>query len=31
MLQNHGQKLKIIVFRNNQPLLLELKVGSILK
>lgn len=31
LLQNHGQKLNIIVFRNNKPLLLELKVGSILK
>jgi hypothetical protein len=31
LLQNHGQKLNIIVFRDNKPLLLELKVGSILK
>lgn len=31
LLQHHGQKLNIIVFRNNKPLLLELKVGSILK
>ncbi len=31
MLQNHGEKLNIIVFRNNQPNLLVLRVGSILK
>lgn len=31
LLQTAGQRVKIIVFRNNQPLLLELKVGSILK
>jgi hypothetical protein len=31
LLQHHGQKLSIIVFRNNKPLLLELRVGSILK
>ena len=31
MLQNHGERLKIIVFRNSQPMLFELKVGSILK
>jgi Aspartyl protease/PDZ domain len=31
MMQTPGQRVKIIVFRNNQPLLLELKVGSILK
>lgn len=31
MLQNPGEKLKIIIFRNNQPAMIELKVGSILK
>jgi PDZ domain/Aspartyl protease len=31
LLQNHGQKLRIIVFRNSAPRMLELKVGTILK
>jgi hypothetical protein len=31
MLQNPGEKLRVIVFRNNQPTMFELKVGSILR
>jgi C-terminal processing protease CtpA/Prc len=31
LLQNHGEKLKVVIFRNNQPTMLELKVGSIIK
>lgn len=31
LLQNTGEQLKVIIFRNNQPTMLQLKVGSILK
>jgi len=31
MMQTAGEKLRILIFRNTQPRLIELKVGSILK
>jgi hypothetical protein len=31
LLQNAGEKVRILIFRNNQPQMVELKVGSILK
>jgi hypothetical protein len=31
LLQNAGEKVRILIFRNNQPQMIELKVGSILK
>lgn len=31
MLQNAGEKVKILIFRNTQPMMIELKIGSILK
>ncbi len=31
LFQNVGEKVKVLVFRNSQPIMLELKIGSILK
>jgi len=31
LMQTAGEKLRILIFRNTQPRLIELKVGSILK
>jgi len=31
LLQNAGERLRIIVFRNNQPMMVDLRVGSILR
>ena len=31
LMQNAGERLSVLIFRNNQPQLIELKVGSILK
>lgn len=31
LLQNTGEKVRILIFRNNQPQMVELKIGSILK
>ncbi len=31
MMQNAGEKIRVLIFRNNQPQLIELRIGSILK
>jgi hypothetical protein len=31
LLQNAGEKVRILLLRNNQPKMIELKIGSILK
>ncbi len=31
LMQNAGERIRVLVFRNNQPQLIELKIGSILK